>query len=564
MDGQLVTCPVCNKHVRSRIINKHLDEGCSTDTTVPSSQEPVLSSPTVGDASTKKSSTALAPIFTPSMKAKNTANQPLALHSRGTDASSNISSQAKRPIEVDSPTPAAKRKKLADRRANMPLAERLRPKQLSDFIGQTHLMEQGSLLSTVLRTNATWSIILWGPPGCGKTTLAKLIAEHSDALFKELSATASGVNEVKAIVEEAKRTLSLLGRRTILFLDEIHRFNKAQQDVFLPFVEQGLIQLIGATTENPSFRLTGALLSRCRVLRLEPLSDQQMSELLKRSAQKIAIDTQQAEQPLPNDVDPSQEPENHSVLTQRIISRMVSMAGGDARTALSLLEVAVQSPKDAPEEQVMEALKQSLVVSYDRTGDDHYDMISALHKSVRGSNGSAAMYWLARMLTSGEDPLFIARRMVVCASEDIGLADNHALPLAMSTLQACQVIGMPECRINLAHLIAYLAEAPKSTRAYEAYKRAETAAKGTTTAPVPMQVRNAPTAMMAAMGYGKNYHYNPDYRHPVHNQYVPKELMDSRFLLNEGDTSGKVWDEQALCEWEANENGGQKWAGRVA
>jgi putative ATPase len=251
-----------------------------------------------------------------------------------------------------------------------------------------------------------------------------------------------------------------------------------------------------------------------RVIRLEPLSDGQISELISRALEQIR----------PSQSDGADLPQ----ISVKVTSRIIAMAGGDARKALSLLEVALSSPKEAPEAQVMEALKQSLIVSYDRTGEDHYDMISALHKSVRGSDGSAAMYWLARMLTAGEDPLFVARRMVVCASEDIGLADKHALPLvcrfhsltmlgvltsveAMATLQACQVIGMPECRINLAHLVAYLSESPKSTRAYEAYNRAEEVAKKTTMLPVPMQIRNAPTAMMEEMGYGENYRYNPDY-----------------------------------------------------
>lgn len=428
MDSQVVTCPVCSKNVRSRDINKHLDEGCSSNTVV-YSQESTQSNASSSSGPSQKTSKnpnapALAPIFASSSKSK-IASTPTSA-STYTQRKDATFSQAKRPATVDSPTPASKRQKSMHQVvANVPLAEKLRPKTLSDFVGQAHLMEPGSLLSTMFQTKATWSMVLWGPPGCGKTTLAKLIAEKSDAIFKELSATSSGVNEVKAVVEEAKKNMALLGRRTILFLDEIHRFNKAQQDVFLPFVEQGTLQLIGATTENPSFRLTGALMSRCRVLRLQPLSDDQMSELLNQSLEKIKLEaSSQAGQ-----TEPSQGSVPQPTVTEKVTSRIVSMAGGDARKALSLLEVALQTPRDAPEEQVMEALKQSLIVSYDRTGEDHYDMISALHKSVRGSDGSAAMYWLARMLTAGEDPLFVARRLVVCASEDIGLADKHALPL---------------------------------------------------------------------------------------------------------------------------------------
>ncbi|KXN90906.1 ATPase WRNIP1 [Leucoagaricus sp. SymC.cos] len=559
----MVFSPVCNKTVHSHNINKHLDDICSEQTVVPGnpSQESSQSSSAPGGSSQKSDAlnVPLAPIFA-STKSKSVSGQTPGFRGSKNITRNLSSSQAKRPVEMDSPAPASKRQKSMHQAVNTPLAETLRPKNLSDFVGQSHLTEPGSLLSTMLQAKATWSIILWGPPGCGKTTLAKLIAEKSDANFKELSATASGVNDVKAVVEEAKKSLALLGRRTILFLDEIHRFNKAQQDVFLPFVEQGIIQLIGATTENPSFRLTGALMSRCRVLRLEPLSDQHMSELLSRSLERVRSEALQATQPDALQGRPMYQASN---VTAKVTAKIAAMAEGDARKALSLLEVALQTPENTLEERVMEALKQSLVVSYDRTGEDHYDMISALHKSVRGSNGSAAMYWLARMLTAEEDPLFIARRMVVCASEDIGLADRHALPLAVATFQACQVIGMPECRINLAHLVAYLAEAPKSTRAYEAYARAEEAAKQTTTLPVPMQIRNAPTALMEEMGYGKNYRYNPDYLHPVHNQYLPEALIGCTFLLNEGDASNKRWDEQALEEWEAVENKGACWEGRA-
>jgi len=242
---------------------------------------------------------------------------------------------------------------------------------------------------------------------------------------------------------------------------------------------------------------------------------------------------------------------------------LVSLADGDARTALSLLALVIGSSTETDEATLLTALRQSVSTSYDRTGDSHYDMVSALHKSVRGSEGSAAMYWLARMLTAGEDPVFIARRMVVCASEDIGLADNAALPLAVATLQACQNVGMPECRINLAHLVAYLSEAPKSTRAYEAYKRAEAVAKEHPSLPVPMQVRNAPTGLMQQLGYGDGYHYQPDYRHPVTNDYVPEEIKDTVFLKPEGHISDKLWDEAALRRWELKKNDGTPWEGRI-
>ncbi|KZP34589.1 P-loop containing nucleoside triphosphate hydrolase protein [Athelia psychrophila] len=435
----------------------------------------------------------------------------------------------------------------------------------------------------MLNSGSTGSAIFWGPPGCGKTTLARLLAKKTDAVFKELSATSNGIADVRSIFEEAKGTLALTRKRTILFLDEVHRFNKAQQDIFLPYLEQGYIQLIGATTENPSFKLTGALLSRCRVFVLERLSDEEIGEVVNKAIKRLnksrrrvdVFETLVSTQP---EISQSQSSSQSSAaltamsedsagstfpqLTQKILSSLVSLAAGDARTALSLLELVLVAPEDSDQEELLSSLRNSVSTSYDRTGESHYDMISALHKSVRGSQGSAAMYWLARMLAGGEDPMYIVRRMIVCASEDIGLADNHALPLAIATMQACQTVGMPECRINLAHLVAYLSEAPKSTRAYEALKRAEAAAKVDLTAPVPMQMRNAPTGLMKDLGYGRDYDYNPDYAHPVHNEYMPPRFKSNVFLRKEGDLTGKTWDEDALSLWEQEENGGVEWVGR--
>ncbi|KAI0823449.1 P-loop containing nucleoside triphosphate hydrolase protein [Trametes gibbosa] len=491
-----------------------------------------------------------------------------------------------------------------------PLAERLRPHSLEEFVGQPHLTEPGSLLMSQLDRGATGSIIFWGPPGCGKTTLARLLATRTNAVFKELSATDSGIADVRAVVEEAKNLLALTGRRTILFLDEVHRFNKAQQDIFLPFLELGHLQLIGATTENPSFRLTSALLSRCRVFVLERLTDdditrivtqavgriiqmesqdvaptQDVVHIIEDTASDIASSQPDIEEPLTQPSQSSQPPSSQSgpsgsqpsttqestpafpeypQLTPKVLSTIVSLSTGDARTVLSLLELVLSARPDGDEGKLLAALRRSVSTAYDRSGDARYDLISALHKSVRGSQGSAALYWLARMLGAGEDPLYIARRMVVCASEDIGLADSHALPLAMATYQACQVIGMPECRINLAHLISYLAEAPKSTRAYEGYKRAEEAAQLDMTIPVPLMLRNAPTGLMQTLGYARGYKYNPEYAHPVTNDYLPIQFHGEAFLLKEGDLHDKTWDEDALREWEFKENGGRPWSGRPA
>ncbi|KAI0779686.1 P-loop containing nucleoside triphosphate hydrolase protein [Fomes fomentarius] len=549
-------------------------------------------------------------LFTPSGKASQASPsgyyaQPFPSKSRHTRKRS----------EADDATPPLKRPKVtaSDRlQSAAPLAERLRPRSLAEFVGQPHLTEPGSLLMSHLDRGATGSIIFWGPPGCGKTTLARLLAQRTDAVFKELSATDSGIAEVRAVVEEAKSLLKITGRRTILFLDEVHRFNKAQQDIFLPFLEQGHLQLIGATTENPSFRLTSALLSRCRVFVLERLSDddiktivtQAIERVCKQSSEKTALPT-----PSPNDLhaDDSSADDNFDVVassqpdieepltqpspsqdstaptpspagpsssadappflvyphvTSKVLSTVVALSTGDARTALSLVELVLAAPTTSDEGKLLAALRRSVATAYDRGGDSHYDMISALHKSVRGSQGSAALYWLARMLTAGEDPLYIARRMVVCASEDIGLADNHALPLAMAAYQACQVIGMPECRINLAHLVSYLSEAPKSTRSYEAYKRAEEAAKLDPSIPVPLGMRNAPTKLMKELGYARGYRYNPEFAHPVTNEYMPIQFRGDTFLWKEGDKTDKAWDEDALRQWEFEENGGRSWSGR--
>ncbi|KAI9569582.1 DNA polymerase III, clamp loader complex, gamma/delta/delta subunit [Boletus coccyginus] len=462
----------------------------------------------------------------------------------------------------------------------MPLAERLRPQSLDEFVGQKHLTGPCSLLRSLLGSGNLGGIIFWGPPGCGKTTLSRLLAREANCIFKELSATSSGINDVRNIFEEAKGSLALAGRKTILFLDEIHRFNKSQQDIFLPYIEKGQIQVIGATTENPSFKLTGALMSRCRVFTLERLTDEEMRSIISRAVERLSCMDESSALQQPTSSQGSDQPSAtqgsagssnieepyppYPQLTPRVIASLISLSAGDARTALSLLELVFASKNHIEEEELLVSLRQSVSCSYDRTGESHYDMISALHKSVRGGQGSAAMYWLARMLTAGEDPLYIARRMIVCASEDIGLADNHALPLAIATLHACQQVGMPECRINLAHLVTYLSEAPKSTRAYEAYNSAEIAAKMDPTAPVPMAMRNAPTALMKDLGYSEGYSYNPHYLHPVHNDYLPPAVQGETFLKGPDDISNKLWDEDALVKWETECNGGRPWSGRPA
>ncbi|KAI0949509.1 hypothetical protein AcW1_009100 [Taiwanofungus camphoratus] len=565
--------------------------------------------------SQEKSQPSITSLFTPS--SKSTRHPDLSAAAPSQFASPSKVTRTRKRSEIDGglsfsdPGPSKRsRPTLSSRlQSAAPLAERLRPTSLDEFVGQPHLTGPGSLLAHLLDSGTTGSVIFWGPPGCGKTTLARLLAKRTNATFKELSATDSGIADVRAVVEEAKGMLSLTGRRTILFLDEVHRFNKAQQDIFLPFIEQGHLQLIGATTENPSFKLTGALLSRCRVFVLERLTDEDIRKIITQAVERVSLPAPgPAYDPESDELDiPSSQPETESSLsplnhhssqsstatavapfpaypqlTPKILSSIISLSTGDARTALSLLELVLSSPPDANPDTLLSSLRRSVSTSYDRTGDSHYDMISALHKSVRGSQGSAALYWLARMLTAGEDPMYIARRMVVCASEDIGLADNHALPLvrhafrktrsqsytsflvpqAMATLQACQVIGMPECRINLAHLVSYLAEAPKSTRSYEGYNRAEEAAKLDLTIPVPLPLRNAPTGLMKELGYARGYCYNPEYAHPVTNDYLPIQFRGDVFLKPAGDITSRVWDEAALLRWEMEENGGRPWEGR--
>ncbi|WVR04386.1 hypothetical protein IAU60_001388 [Kwoniella sp. DSM 27419] len=603
-----VECPICATLVSEADINLHLDLQCrgANQTAGPSTApRTTASSPEHGPGAQGSPKTEHITFIDdtptkPSVQARRTSGRaatdgkPVAsIFNSGGVSQGSLKRKVK--LEDDAPpgeqatqesSGSEKRARVNPLIANQPLAERSRPTSLGSYIGQSDLIGPGSLLRARIEAGeGVGSCILWGPPGCGKTTLARLIAKTANADFKELSATSSGTSDVRQVFEQAKNSLKLTGRRTILMVDEIHRFNKPQQDLFLPYVENGWVQLIGATTENPSFKVNGALLSRCQVFTLSPHTPESLQTILSNALALLPS-------PLPH-------------LPPELIPFLADVADGDARQALNGLELALkvcQAPRqtklsspsgatvipqgDAPDEQgdgigerqrkrdqdLMDAVRKGLRKGYDRSGEERYDMISAMHKCLRGSDGSAAMYWLARMITGGEDPLYVARRLVVMASEDVGLADPHALPLAMATYQACQVIGLPECRINLAHCVAYLAEAPKSTRSYTAYKRAEALANQPPLPGVPLQIRNAPTQLMKKLGYGKRYSYDPDYAHPVYNEYLPHTLANhsshsafpEEHILRTpaSEKKGKMWDEDRLSEWEWRVNGNKEWSGR--
>ena len=378
---------------------------------------------------------------------------------------------------------------------NLPLAARLRPRTLDEFVGQKHLLGEGKVLRRIIESDKIGSMIFWGPPGVGKTTLARIIANRTKANFIDFSAVTSGIKEIKQVMEQAEKGRRF-GAKTILFVDEIHRFNKAQQDAFLPFVEKGSIILIGATTENPSFEVNGALLSRCKVFVLQALKTEELAGLLSRAMKDGRGFGGQ-------DVDISPE----------IITMIAEFANGDARSALSTLEMAVlngdvdEKGKITVTKETVEniTLKKSLL--YDKTGEEHYNLISALHKSMRNSDPDAAVYWLARMLEAGEDPLYIARRMTRFACEDIGLADPRALEQAIAAYHACHFIGMPECSVHLTQAVVYMSMAPKSNAMYMAYESAKKDALTMLAEPVPLIIRNAPTKLMKELEYGKGYKY---------------------------------------------------------
>ena len=398
-----------------------------------------------------------------------------------------------------------------------PLAARLRPETLDEYVGQTHLVGKNGILRRLIENDSISSMIFWGPPGVGKTTLAQIIAHTTRSRFIEFSAVTSGIKEIREVMKQAD-TSSQYGQRTLVFVDEIHRFNKAQQDAFLPFVEKGSIILIGATTENPSFEINSALLSRCKVFVLKALTAEDIQSLLKRAL-----------------TSPKGFGGQRIVIADDLLAAIAEFANGDARTALSTLEMAVLNGEEVNgtttvTKEIVEQCTSRKSLLYDKHGEEHYNLISALHKSMRNSDPDAAVYWLARMLESGEDPIYIARRVTRFAAEDVGLADPRALEIAVAAFTACRLIGVPECNVHLTEAVIYMALAPKSNAMETAYLTARKDALEHLAEPVPLVIRNAPTSLMKDIGYGKGYQYAHDYKDKLTAmQCLPDSLKDKTY-----------------------------------
>ncbi len=402
-----------------------------------------------------------------------------------------------------------------DQQKDAPLAERMRPRTLAEFVGQEHLLGEGKMLRQLIEADQLTSLIFWGPPGSGKTTLARIIANATRSHFIFFSAILSGIKEIREIVKEAEEVRKYQGKKTILFVDEIHRFNKSQQDAFLPYVERGVFTIIGATTENPSFEVIAPLLSRCKVLVLNPLTNDEIKGILRHALRD-------AERGLGS---------LRLAITDDALDFMADQAGGDARVALNTLETAARLARNGTItlDTAREAVQKKPLL-YDKGGEEHYNVISAFIKSMRGSEPDGALYWLARMLEAGEDPLFILRRMVILASEDIGNADPRALQVAVAALQAFQLVGLPEGRIILAQAVTYLATAPKSNASYVGIDAALAEVRASGALPVPLHIRNAPTRLMKELGYHKGYRYDHDYAEGhAAQEYLPEKLKGKRF-----------------------------------
>jgi putative ATPase len=400
---------------------------------------------------------------------------------------------------------------------SQPLAARLRPETIEEYVGQEHLLGRGRVLRRMIEQDRISSMIFWGPPGVGKTTLAQIIARMTRSVFINFSAVTSGIKEIRIVMEKAEKNRQI-GQRTIVFVDEIHRFNKAQQDAFLPFVEKGSIILIGATTENPSFEVNGALLSRCRVFVLQPLSADSLLKMLKHALQS-----------------PKGFGGQKIDISDELLSLIANFANGDARSALSTLEMVIlngdmKGDTVVVTKEILEQCISKKSLLYDKNGEEHYNLISALHKSMRNSDPDAAVYWLARMLEAGEDPLYVARRVTRFASEDVGMADPKALEIAVAAYQACHFIGMPECTVHLTEAVVYMSLAPKSNAMEVAYNTARVDALNMIAEPVPLVIRNAPTKLMKNLNYGKGYQYAHDTEDKLTNmQCLPDSLLGKSY-----------------------------------
>ncbi|PVI05985.1 P-loop containing nucleoside triphosphate hydrolase protein [Periconia macrospinosa] len=518
-----VACPVCNVVVKEHFINEHLDSGCkshvydnneaSNPPKTHSFFTPIGRKPIAGAQNGNPASSPIAP---PTTQRPDRSKTPPTGTKRPFEESADI------PLNGEPQSPSGGRRKKPKAIIDaQPLAERLRPMKLEDVFGQELIGPRGTLRG-MMEEKKIPSMILWGKSGTGKTTIARILAHASGARFQEINSTSTKLEEVRKIFDQALKDLQLTGRKTIVFCDEIHRFSKTQQDAFLAPVESGTITLIAATTENPSFKVISALLSRCRTFTLNDLSEDSILKILSR-----ALTTENVSSPL---------------LDTEMLQYLASFSDGDARTALNLLELAISLSKNQniTKEEIKKSLTKTLV--YDRAGDQHYENISALHKSIRGSDPDAALYYLTRMLKSGEDPRYIARRLIVVASEDVGLADNSMLSLATATYSACEKIGMPECSINLAHAVVALSLSPKSTRSYRGLRAAEAALlePGVASLPIPLHLRNAPTRLMKEIGYSEGYKYNPDFVDgKVQQEYLPVGLRGRKFL-GERDLGTKV------------------------
>jgi len=397
-----------------------------------------------------------------------------------------------------------------------PLADRMRPASLAEFLGQSALVGKGTFLEKAIKSDTVPSLLFWGPPGTGKTTLARIIAKETRSDFLELSGVGSGLKDLRVVIEKAEENRAN-GKKTILFIDEIHRWTKTQQDALLPHVERGTVTLIGATTENPSFEVISALLSRSRVFTLTSLSEENISELLLRAI---------------NDPERGLGRKKLKV-NEDALAIMAGFSNGDARVALNTLEACASSAKTITKSLVKQVLQTSRTL-YDKTGEEHYNIISALHKSMRGGDTNAALYWLGRMLEAGEEPLYIARRLIRFASEDIGIANSLALPQAIAAYQACHFIGVPECNVNLAQAVVYMSKSKKSNALYTAYQSVQNDIRNFPNDPVPLHIRNAPTKLMKELGYGDGYKYTPNFKDAEEAQqdYLPERMKGKKYLLD--------------------------------